>query len=335
LDMPANTEWDFTQVFGASQVDSIAAYQESWGDAREYIEEQLEHTLHEDQVYAIHDRLKALADRPPEVILHVGSGWGALEGLRREKLEKRTIPQGFDFSEQSIGAQQFPWLELLTTGVFPESGVSEIPASWMVQDEWIILLQESLKTKENENWTVFMHYGVMLYEQGLEDEALAAWEKSLLIQPSAWVYRNLAEMKQQRKEKAVALFHMEQGYAVSNGFPDIAFMEEYLNLLILNNHYEKAWNFYESLPLEFSNSDRMQIIIGEAALQLNKYSFMERLFITDFAIIREGEQSIIKLWYKYKAKKLAESRNVELSKELMSEVIKQFPPPANIDFRMG
>lgn len=91
---------------------------------------------------------------------------------------------------------------------------------------------------------------------------------------------------------------------------------------------------YESLPEEFRQSDRLQIIIGAAAQELDHNEFLLNLFQKEFAVIREGEVTIVELWYKFQAKKLAESRNTVLSEELMKEAITLYPPPNNIDFRI-
>ncbi|MBP1990447.1 DUF5107 domain-containing protein [Paenibacillus eucommiae] len=335
LDQPANTEWDFTQIFGVTDVDAAKAGGNDWAAARDYIEAQVEDKLHEDEVYRIHDKLQSLADRQPEQQLHTGSGWGALERRRREKAEGRTTPQGFVFADASLGAAQQPWLGLLETGSLPAAAVDDIPASWMVQEEWLELLQASLSAEAHASWDAYMHLGVMLYEKGQEDQAVEAWEHSLMLQPSAWVYRNLAEVMKHRGDMDAAFARLEQAYLVSGSFPDRAFAEEYLELLIRNGQYVKAWDVYESLPESFSASDRLQIIVGQAALHLNKLDFLEKLFATEFAVIREGELSIVDMWYQYNARKLAAAENRELSEELKAEAVKRFPPPQHIDFRMS
>lgn len=68
--------------------------------------------------------------------------------------------------------------------------------------------------------------------------------------------------------------------------------------------------------------------------ELDHNEFLLNLFQKEFAVIREGEVTIVELWYKFQAKKLAESRNTVLSEELMKEAITLYPPPNNIDFRI-
>ncbi|RKP46767.1 DUF5107 domain-containing protein [Cohnella endophytica] len=342
IEMPARSVWDFTQLIGMTDVETNPVYQESWDDANEYVGRRIGELLSEDEVYAIHERLQSYADDYPSDSLHDGSGWGALEKMRREQTEGRTVPDGFEFAERTLGAAQKPWIALLREGRMPDHGVEEVPASWMIQEEWKELVEASVRsadsgegsTEQSLSWIALMHAGVMDFEQGKEASAIESWEKSIRVQPSAWVFRHLAEAMRLRGNTDEALVYMERAYGVSNGYPDRAFAEEHLNLIIQAKQFERAWNLYESLPEEFAESDRIRIIIGAVALEMNNDEFLEKLFGTEFAVIREGETLIIELWYAYNAKKLARARNVEFTPKLLEEAIEKFPPPASLDFRM-
>ncbi|MDQ8735141.1 DUF5107 domain-containing protein [Paenibacillus sp. LHD-38] len=336
LDMPAHSEWDFTQVIGLSDIDVELAHQQDWNQAKDYIQDCVDHHMDQEEIIALHQSLQAQAGKAPEQKLFHGSEWGELERLRREKLENRTIPEGFLFFDgnHASDAVNQDWLTLLNEGHLPERSVHEIPSDWMVQAEWLDLLQASLQSARNQTWNVYMHLGVMLYENGKEDEAIEAWETSIRQQPSVWVYRNLAEAMKRRGLTDSALGYWKRAYSLSQSFPDLALAEEYLNLLIEKEQYEEAWRVYHSLPESFSSSDRIQIIVGAAALELDQEDFVKRLFLQEFAVIREGEVLILELWYKYNAKKLAGARNEAITAAILEEAKLKFPPPANIDFRM-
>ncbi|SEM87950.1 DUF5107 domain-containing protein [Paenibacillus sp. OV219] len=336
IEMPADSVWEFTQLIGGlGDADLDRVYQEDWEQARQYVESRIDEVLSEDDVYVTHAKHRSLADKAPEALLHIGSGWGALERLRRESEDGRSIPQGFTFADESLGAQQQLWMALLREGELPAHDVNEVPSSWMVQEEWMDRLSASIQQSlgAGQTWTAYLHYGVMLYERGREAEAIDAWAASLRLAPSAWAYRNLAVVKRQQGEYEQALSYYEQAYAVSGSFPDRAFVEEYLGLLIQHRAFERAWSIYESLPQAYYDSDRIQIIVGAAALELGHDAFMEKLFMSEFAVIREGETLIIQLWYAYNAKKLAMQQGVELTQERIEEAKLLFPPPAAIDFR--
>ncbi|QHT60938.1 DUF5107 domain-containing protein [Paenibacillus lycopersici] len=335
IEMPADTEWAFTQVIGLLDADTTSVYRDDWDSARQYIEGRINQAVSEEAVYYAHAKHRALADRSPEASLHDGSGWGALERLRRAQEGERGIPLGFEFADATLGAQQQPWLALLRDGMLPAHAVEDVPVSWMIQDEWMNRLGSVIRQSRESGptWTAYLHYGVMQYEHGLEAEAIEAWETSLRLAPSAWAYRNLAVAMKRRGEPDRALSHYELAYAVSGAFPDRAFAEEYLSLLIERKRHELAWRLYESLPPADQGSDRIRIIVGAAALELGHDAFMEKLFAAEFAVIREGETLVIELWYAYNAKKLAGSRGIALTPALLAEAKLLFPPPAPIDFR--
>lgn len=331
-DMPANTVWDFTQMMGMTHVDTDQVYVSDWSDANQYVAGSVDELLTEDKVYETHRRLSVYAEKMPTETLFQGSGWGALERLRREYKGEHTVPAGFVFGDETLTAAQAPWVELLQTGQLPKSDVHDIPASWMVQSDWKELVQDSLK--EQSSWYALLHYGVMLYEAGEEEEAVTAWKASIEAAPSVWTYRNLAVAAKQAGNSSLTLHYMEEAYALAHHFPDRAFAEEYLGLLVERKDYARAWDVFQSLPETFAQSDRVQIIIGEAALTLDKDDFLTNLFQKEFAVIREGEVTIVELWYKVHAKQLAEHRGVPLTDELLQEARILYPPPANIDFRI-
>ncbi|WP_127588760.1 DUF5107 domain-containing protein [Paenibacillus koleovorans] len=332
LDMPGRTEWDFTQLMGEASIDPELACSSGWEEASAYVQRSVDSLLNEQEVYRIHERLQQLANREPQALLHQGSGWGALEKLRRETLEGRSIPAGLPFG--GMGQTQVDWVALLQDGSLPVREAAAVPDSWMVQDEWQELLEASLKAESNRSWNAYLHLGVMLYEKGLEEAAVSAWETSLQLEPSVWVYRNLAEVYKRKESFDKARSYMEQAYELSGEVPERAIVEEYLNLLIQAKDYQQAWSVYAALPESLTNSDRIQIIVGAAALELDQDAFMQALFQKEFAVIREGEVLIIELWYKYNAKQLARARNVEVTDSILEEAKVQFPPPKNIDFRV-
>ncbi|WP_308636450.1 DUF5107 domain-containing protein [Paenibacillus silvisoli] len=339
ITMPADSVWDFTQLIGMLDLDTAeataAAYQTDWGAARSEVERRIDDALSSEATYEALERHRALAVRTPEEMLHRGSGWGALEQVRRENEEQgRGIPQGFGFGEETLEAAQQPWLVLLRDGYLPEHSPEAIPPSWMIQAEWMERLAASLERHpQGRTWTAYLQYGVMLYESGQAAEAMEAWEASLRIQPSAWACRNLAEAEKRKGDMAGALAYYEQAYAVSGAFPDRAFVEEYVNLLVQHKEFERAWHVYESLPPALAAGERIQIIVGAAALELGRDAFMEKLFASEFAVIREGETLVIELWYRHRAKKLAAQRGVELTQALIDEAAATCPPPKQIDFR--
>ena len=88
------------------------------------------------------------------------------------------------------------------------------------------------------------------------------------------------------------------------------------------------------MPTSFRALHRIQIIIGRVALELGKLDIAARLFDREYAVIREGELTIVDLWYQYSAKKLAQERGIPYSEQLLAEAKEKCPPPNEIDYRM-
>src|SRR6185437_7922820 len=95
---------------------------------------------------AMEDRLQKSApdaDRAPAEILQSGSGWGAMERRRREKAGLKALASaGLPFSDDTLGAEQEPWLHLLDDGALPPADASQLPVSYMTQPAWLAMLED-------------------------------------------------------------------------------------------------------------------------------------------------------------------------------------------------
>jgi tetratricopeptide (TPR) repeat protein len=337
MDMPPDTEWSFTQVFGMSDVAVDRAIGSDWQPANGYVRDQVELQISQEELLRLHETLAEESLKPPGETLFAGSGWGSLEEARRERQGRGSLPQGFVFpplDPENADAEYADWLSLLADGRMPKRTPEEQPRSWMVQDEWLTLLSDIVSTIRHGSWNEHLHLGVMLYEHGREEEAIEAWRTSLSLQPSIWAYRNLAEAMRRDGKLAEALAYWDEALSLTPIFPDQALSEEYIRLLIEAERYQDAWSFYKSLPGKQQSADRIQIIVGAAALELGEEAFINRLFLQEFAVIREGELLIIDLWYGYHARKLAKELGEPFGEQHIEEVKLSFPPPNNIDFRI-
>ncbi len=333
LKMPANTVWDFVQAFGET-VAPEESHSPDWNKAKKKVEKAVKKHISEKKLYKMLEKGRSLSEKTPSDFLNFGSGWGALE-TERLALEEKSVPQGFYFPSSSMGEPQMAWLGLLRNGVLYEKEEHDLPFSWMVQPAWRKILEESLEKQENRNWFSLMHLGNMLYEDFQEEAAAALWEASLEKKPTQWVYRNLAVKADQFGRKEQALSYMEKAYALENSFCDAGFYEEYFKLLSEQGDYEKIWQAIQTMPVSFQKLHRMQIIAGQAALATDNLSYVEPIFETENAVIREGELTLVDMWYRYSAKKLAKERGVEYSDELYEEAKKLCPPPKNVDYRIN
>ena len=145
-EIPAGTTWDFTQSFGGTIVDS-GVISGPWSEANEAVHRVVDERVPPGEITDRHRRYQAGATIAPREILHHGSGWGALENLRRgggretsQAASADGMLGGLLFPEETLGREQEPWVALLTTGTLPEPSGNP---SYMVDPAWKPILQRA------------------------------------------------------------------------------------------------------------------------------------------------------------------------------------------------
>jgi tetratricopeptide (TPR) repeat protein len=271
-------------------------------------------------------------------LLHAGSGWGALEALRRKQQDGKPIPAGLLFPESTIGDEQLPWLTLLETGRLPPLGRGRLPASYMTDTVWQPLLERAPGEDGGQSTGAANYLATMLWENLRTGEAVAIWEREAgggHAGIRALALRNLAAAARHRGDLQAALGYMQRAFALEAGETDPAFAEEYLRLLLQFKDWEGAWKLFKALPEKTAGAERVQLLAAQAAVELGEYGFIEHIFDRELAVIQEGETTLTDIWFKAEAQKLAKTRGLPCTEDLLEEVRKTLTPPKNIDFRMG
>ncbi len=145
LRMPARTEWAWTEAYGLLEADPAAVHGADWTAAQREVESQLERLIPRARLDAELVRGAALADVPPVELFQRGSGWGALERLRRAAAgEPPFCSAGLVFDDASLTEAQAPWLALLRDRAMPAGDPGAAPHGFMVQAEWREMLERRL-----------------------------------------------------------------------------------------------------------------------------------------------------------------------------------------------
>jgi tetratricopeptide (TPR) repeat protein len=332
LPMPENTTWEWTQIFGYLEADPALVHSMDWQTAYQEVEKCLLKKLEKFTPLALEETYKIIANHPSQVILQSGSGWGALE-MRRRINTKDFSDQlsGFYFPPSSMGNEQAKWATLQSEGYLPEQDPKVMPGEWMVQREW----KQLLESTPNHNWYSLLHLGVMHLEHFEEEKAIAAWEASIHLQPSAWAYRNLAVLYLRRKDKDRALAYYQDAWkiVVQDNKITVSLAVEYIQMLVEVKQYQDALTVYQSLPSKLQAIDRIQILRGRIALAFNDLESLSEVLEGEYAILREGETVLSDLWFELQARLEANRLNVTVDETLRQKVKKQNPPPARLDFR--
>ncbi len=173
--MPPKTEWDWLEAYGMLSADGKVVHGE-WKPALEHAERKLEEMLPREKMDRVLSQSAAMADREPAEMLHLGSGWGALERRRREVSGERPMcGAALPFPDASLNEEQAMWLSLLQGRPLPYRQPSQDPGAIMVQQEWRDMLEggpQSALKRELQTWMAWYHLGIMRHRAG--DKAGAA-----------------------------------------------------------------------------------------------------------------------------------------------------------------
>ena len=334
VDMPANTVWEWTEAFSCGEIDNIkSAFVEDISEARKTVNNMVDSVVSANDLNKFDSAFSTLVDRQPDEIVNVGSGFGVLESRMRKKIGRK-MPVGMVFPESTIGDEELPWLYLLENNMYPEFDVDTIPPSWMTDDpRWFELLQDSLKHDKSINHSSLTQYGIMLYEMGEYDRSIEVWLKSVKLKPNALAYRNIAYALNTGGRHDEAEEYMRMALATGGLKMDQSFSEEYMKMLVFNNKYETAWEFFNSMP-EDKKTDVVLMYAGQAALETGNEDFMLPLFEKELQNMREGDIDITDMWFKFHAIKEAKKRGVQVTEQLIAEIQATIEVPAFIDYRI-
>jgi hypothetical protein len=329
LPMPPG-EWTWLEAYGLLESNSNLVHGKDWGQAQQAVETSLAKLISQPDLEAEFEHSFAFADTPPSEIWQRGSGWGALENLRRQAdNEKPFCSSGMTFDETSLREEQAPWLELLRTGQFPAIFSSGL----MVQAEWKTLLEDA--APKHPNWFAWLHLGVMRYYAGDTTGARRAWEASLAYRRTHWALRNLAVLAKETEEiETTAALYAE----ALRMRPDLLPLAVECGKALIEAGFTQRW--LDLLPIlspTIRSGGRIRLLEAEAALKVGDLKrveiFLENKIIVDD--VREGEESLSNLWHNYHAQRISRVENTQLNEALLARVRREYPVPSELDFRMS
>jgi tetratricopeptide (TPR) repeat protein len=333
--MPAGAKWTWLEAYGPIEADPAKVHGKDWTAAHEAVERALESRLSRQWLEKELALSGALAERVPAEILHDGSGWGALESIRREHSKQPPFATpATPFPTSTIGEEQLPWLTLLETGALPSRAVSAGPGSLMVQPEWRELLERAVQQHRGEHWLSWYHLGVMRYRAGDLAAAEEAWERSLRAEPSSYAQRDLAVLADEQGDGELAADLWLKASRMDPSLTPLAL--ECVKGLLKANRYAAIAEFVNELPPAAASHGRIRLLRAMAALAQGKLDEVEKYFQGDLDIanIREKETSLSDLWFGWHEQRLARERKTQVDDELRQLVRREFPPPMRFDFRL-
>lgn len=277
----ASLTW--TEVYGPVSVPADAAHG-GWADAVAAVESAIA-AAGVDAMLARHVRAGPArhGDR-----LHTGSGWGALESLRREVTGE---PPSADvdrlFPRSSLGAEQEPWVALLETGTLPPGP----PRSYVAGPRWADLIERAA-----EGAAAMLHRGVVRWRAGRREAAVEAWEAAAALEPGSWLaLRNLAAADGLLGEPGRSAERYRRALELA---PDVAQLRvEAVGALIAAGRLAEAVQLSRAAPAS-AFTGRLRFLEAWAAALDGDVRAAEAILEggLDVADLREGEASLSELW---------------------------------------
>lgn len=335
LPMPAGAEWSWLEAYGLLEADPNAVHSGDWPTAQRTANQALDRLIPPATLADAERRLAAFADEPPVEMLQRGSGWGALEALRRraDGQPPFAFPR-LPFDEDSLGPDQAPWVALLREGALPDDPALDAPAGYLVQDEWRVRLEESVQTARGRNWLAWLHLGVMRHHAGHRAGAAEAWRRSLAEAATPWALRNLAILAGEEGQTDEAADRYVEAMDMQPA--SVPLIIE-CGQALLDAGQPRRWrDLLATLPPSQRDLGRVRLLEAQAALALDDFDAVAAFFDDEVVLPdqREGRTSLSDLWFAYHEQRLSAERGRPVDDELRAYVHREYPVPAAFDFRM-
>lgn len=331
LPLAAGKTYSWVEAYGALEQDSQRLHGD-WEDAQAVVADALEQTITPNWESSLR-KLKTMKATKGSMI-HTGSGWGALEQLRRAADGEAALSPTYTFPESALTQTQMPWLALLQTGRLDSADPMTTPGGYVVDAGWLTRLEASMKNKANHNWFSWMHLGLMRYTAGDLHGALQAFEQSLSLTESPWVLRNLAMLwGNEFKDMDKAMAYMEQSVVTK---PDCRWLWLDLAVLSLKAGRNNRWvELYDAVPEEIRQEGRLKLYTAIALTRLGRLDEATLYLNHDLVVpdIKEDENLITEAWFSLYGAILQKRTGVSDPAKLRAMVEAEYPLE-KLDFRM-
>jgi len=155
---------------------------------------------------------------------------------------------------------------------------------------------------------------------------------SLALKDNALAHRNLALLHERDSHLDAARQAYERAWSLCGNDANLAV--EIGDFLVRHKRHNEFAAFVKSLPVAIANHERIQLQSAQVALEQGNYRAVRRLLQREFCTIREGELSLSDLWFASYIKESEQRAGRELTADEKQQLMRKFPPPQQIDFRM-
>ena len=252
---------------------------------------------------------------------------GSARGYLAEILHGRPLLPGLEFPRESV-SKEFAYYENLLRGA---ESLGDEGTGFVCDEKY-----KELILKKN-TLTAFDCYALSLidYAAGKFDTAIDYIERSLEISEEFYSLSAAALLSLNVKKDARAAY--SYGKRAMEMKPNDFFIAcLYAELCSASGNHEKFIEYYNNADEEMRKEGRIRLYVGRCLIALNRIEEAERFINKDLSIpdLREGEYSTVNLWIEMYRKKIASARGISADSISNEQVIKEYPIPYEIDYRM-
>ncbi|QTZ94966.1 DUF5107 domain-containing protein [Streptomyces auratus] len=333
--LDAGGEFAWLEAYGPLETDAATVHGADWAAARGEVAARLEAVLPRADVEAAYAAWRPYADHEPKESLATGSGWGALE-VARAGLD---LP-GTPFEAATLGAEQEPWLTLLTTGDLPAASPAPGPA--LVAPAWRELLESAAPGPATD-----YHLGLAQWHADDRAQAVRSWERALAQGAGCLPLYCLAVAESVAGEPARAADRYAQACAAAaraasdegpraRAWQEVlpALAREAVPALLAAGRTAEAAQLLAGLRQTAPADGRFALLTAQVLLAQGQPAAAREIFDAGFEIaaLREGDEVLGDTWYAIAERLVAAGGPV--TEDVRATARATHPLPERYDYRM-
>ena len=323
IPMPPNTAWEWIEVYGSVKCNPKKVHSD-FDVALIEVEKQLRKSISNEELeQELINSKKRFALSPAKAVKN-GTAWGTLENILRVSQGQKPITEHLDFG--AVDSAQKAWVSLLENGTVGEHDVSAVPESWMMQQEFVSMLEKATCDKDKNNWYAWLQLGTTYLVMGEYEKADSALKTSCKCADNCWAHYCLGILALKNGNKVAAKKHAMASLKLKND--DVSLCKASLSVLNQAGEYQSVIKYYNGFSEDIKANSRARLEYIVALCESEHYE--EALEILNenggFTLVDVKEEEIIlSTLYARCYKAVAEKRG---------ENIKAVEIPYSIDFRM-
>ncbi|MDL2295825.1 DUF5107 domain-containing protein [Lachnospiraceae bacterium OttesenSCG-928-E19] len=289
IPMAPNTVWEWVEQYGAIQLPE-KYLEASHEEKSTYVTSMLKEANVPDNIETLLKQTKKMAKTSAKLVAS-GKPYGALREMTDLTAHLTFVTKGDNIKQ---------WETFFTSGIVPVRKVEETPDEFLIDENNLTFLVESMNTRpENQkNWYAYYQLGIGYMAAMKDRKARQAFEKSIECEVNPWAYHGLSvcDLREERFQEAAA--NIMKGWKRRE--EDLFYLKETLFILQECKEYEDICEVYESIKEEWKEIGRLKLYYTVALYKLGEaqkaFELLEEKGGISLDDAREGDDTISNMW---------------------------------------